>query len=75
MPSPLPRPWLRSCSASVPKPAGCGSFLGTCPETFPCLRQQSGYDKRLRAAVPLLKRVIRLPVTDIDLWTDACWGG
>jgi hypothetical protein len=30
------------------------------PGAFPYLPRQSGYNKRLRAAVPLLKRVIRV---------------
>jgi hypothetical protein len=43
------------------------------PGAFPYLPGQSGYNKRLRTAVPLLKRVIRLLATDTDLWTDSCW--
>jgi hypothetical protein len=43
------------------------------PDAFRYLPQQSGYNKRLRAAVPLLKRVIRMLATDTDLWTDATW--
>ena len=37
------------------------------PGAFRCLPQQSGYNKRLRSAVPLLKRVIRTLATDTDL--------
>ena len=36
------------------------------PGAFRYLPQQSGYNKRLRNAVPLL-------ATDTDLWTDATW--
>lgn len=43
------------------------------PGAFRYLPQQSGYNKRLRAAVPLLTRVIRLLATDTDLWTDPVW--
>jgi hypothetical protein len=37
------------------------------------LLRQSGYNKRLRAAVPLLKQVIRMLAVDTDLWTDTTW--
>jgi len=43
------------------------------PGAFQYLPRQSGYNKRLRAAVPLLKRVIRMLAIDTDLWTDATW--
>ena len=43
------------------------------PGAFPYLPGQSGYNKRLRAAVPLLKRAIRAVAADTDLWTDATW--
>jgi hypothetical protein len=43
------------------------------PGAFPYLPQQSGYNKRLRAAVPLLKRVIRMLAVDTDLWSDTLW--
>ena len=43
------------------------------PGAFPYLPQQSGYNKRLRNAVPLLKHVIRMLAVDTDLWTDATW--
>jgi hypothetical protein len=43
------------------------------PGAFPYLPGQSGYNKRLRAAVPLLKRAIRALATDTDLWADTCW--
>ena len=40
---------------------------------FPYLPQQSGYNKRLRAALPLVKRVIRELATDSDFWLDNHW--
>ena len=43
------------------------------PGAFPYLPGQSGYNKRLRAAVPLLKRAIRAVAADTDLWRDATW--
>jgi hypothetical protein len=43
------------------------------PGAFPYLPGQSGYNKRLRGALPLLKRVIRELAADTDLWTDPVW--
>jgi hypothetical protein len=43
------------------------------PGAFPYLPGQSGYNKRLRAALPLLRRVIRVLAADTDLWTDPVW--
>jgi hypothetical protein len=40
---------------------------------FPYLPQQSGYNKRLRAALGLVKRVIRMLARSTDFWLDACW--
>ena len=40
---------------------------------FPYLPQQSGYNKRLRAALPLVKRMIRELAMDSDLWFDNHW--
>ncbi len=40
---------------------------------FPYLPQQSGYNKRLRSALPLVKRIIRELATDSDLWFDNHW--
>jgi hypothetical protein len=34
---------------------------------------QSGYNRRLRAALPLVKEVMRWSAADTDLWTDATW--
>jgi len=43
------------------------------PGAFPYLPGQSGYNKRLRNAVPLIKRLIRVLATDTDLWADPVW--
>jgi hypothetical protein len=43
------------------------------PGAFPYLPGQSGYNKRLRAAVPLIKKLIRMFATDTDLWADPVW--
>jgi Transposase DDE domain len=43
------------------------------PAAFPYLPAQSGYNKRLRAALPLIKRLIRDLATDTDLWHDPLW--
>jgi hypothetical protein len=43
------------------------------PGAFPCLPGRSGYNKRLRAALPLLKKTIRLIAADADLWFDDVW--
>jgi Transposase DDE domain len=40
---------------------------------FPFLPQDSGYNKRLRAASPLIKRVIRMLARDTDFWHDTVW--
>ncbi|MCZ0975898.1 IS982 family transposase [Streptomyces albulus] len=40
---------------------------------FPYLPQQSGYNKRLRAALGLVKRVIRMLAKCSDFWLDDCW--
>ncbi|GAA1632208.1 hypothetical protein J3R03_009620 [Actinoplanes couchii] len=40
------------------------------PGAFPCL---PGYNKWLRAALPLLKKAIRLVAADTDLWFDDVW--
>jgi hypothetical protein len=49
-------------------------FLPThLPGAFPYLPRQSGYNKRLRAAFPLLKRAVRAAAADTDLWADNTW--
>jgi hypothetical protein len=72
MPSWSPSPWRRFCSACDPRRAGCG-WCRPLPGAFPYLPGQSGYNKRLRAALPLLKRVIRVLAADTDLWADPVW--
>ncbi|MFD4865823.1 IS982 family transposase [Streptomyces sp. NPDC058412] len=47
-----------------------GSRLG---EMFPFVPRQPGWNKRLRAALPLVKRAIRLLATDTDSWFDNHW--
>jgi hypothetical protein len=43
------------------------------PGAFPYLPGQSGYNKRLRSALPLIKRLIRELAADTDLWDDPVW--
>ncbi len=43
------------------------------PGAFPYLPGQAGYNKRLRRALPLLKRCIRELAADTDLWADPVW--
>jgi hypothetical protein len=43
------------------------------PGALPYLPGQSGYDKRLRSALPLLKRAIRAVAANTDLWHDDVW--
>ena len=40
---------------------------------FPYLPQRPGYNKRLRAALPLVKKVIRDLARDSDFWFDNHW--
>ena len=40
---------------------------------FSYLPKQSGYNKRLRAALPLVKRTIRQLAVDTDFWFDTHW--
>jgi hypothetical protein len=40
---------------------------------FPYLPQRPGYHKRLKAALPLLKRMIRELAMDSDFWTYTVW--
>jgi hypothetical protein len=40
---------------------------------FPYLPHQPGYNKRLRAALPLVKQVIRGLAADSDFWYGNCW--
>jgi len=43
------------------------------PHLFPYVPQQSGYNKRLRAASALLTHTIRLLAADTTLWSDDVW--
>ena len=43
------------------------------PAAFPYLPGQSGYNKRLRGALPLIRRLIRALASDTDLWHDPLW--
>src|SRR4051794_36412859 len=43
------------------------------PGAFPYLPGQCGYNKRLRAALPLLNRMIRVLAADTDLWAYPVW--
>jgi Transposase DDE domain len=40
---------------------------------FPYLPQQPGYNKRLRKAAELLRRVTRVLATDTSVWSDDVW--
>ena len=40
---------------------------------FPCLPQQPGYNKRLRAAASLIRHCIRALAADTSVWTDDVW--
>jgi hypothetical protein len=40
---------------------------------FPYLPHQPGYNKRLRAALPVIKQVIRDLAADSDFWQDNVW--
>jgi hypothetical protein len=40
---------------------------------FPYLPLQSGYNKRLRGALGLVKGVIRMLARSSDFWLDGCW--
>ena len=53
----------RRCWASTRGAAGCGIARKHLARMFPYLPQQSGYNKRLRAALSLVKRVIRMLAT------------
>jgi hypothetical protein len=54
------RRWLRYATAQL----GC---------LFPYLPQQSGYNRRLRAASGLVLHMIRLLASDTSLWSDDVW--
>src|SRR5258705_4961076 len=50
-----------------------GFAIGHLRGCFPCLPNQPGYNKRLRAALPLVKQVIRDLAADSDFWFDNVW--
>ncbi len=52
--------WLRFCSCHL-------------RGMFPFVPGQPGYNKRLRAALPLIKQVIRELAADSDFWLDTVW--
>ncbi|MEY9837994.1 hypothetical protein ABH941_003228 [Streptacidiphilus sp. EB103A] len=52
--------WLRHASAHL-------------RHLFPYLPQQPGYNKRLRKAADLIRRVIRTLARDTTLWSDDVW--
>ncbi|GAB1509963.1 hypothetical protein JCM33774_20040 [Actinophytocola sp. KF-1] len=43
------------------------------PGAFPYLPGQSGYNRRLRAALPVVKQVMRWLATDTDIGSDPVW--
>lgn len=43
------------------------------PGAFPYLPRQSGYNKRLRSALALVNRLIRMLAADTDLWDHTLW--
>ncbi len=47
--------------------------LRALPAAFPYLPGRSGYNKRLRGALPLIKRLIQTVAADTDLWADPVW--
>jgi Transposase DDE domain len=42
-------------------------------DMFPYIPQDPGYNKRLRAALPQVKRLIRTLAKDTDFWHDTVW--
>jgi hypothetical protein len=52
--------WLRFAHASL-------------SSMFPYLPKRPGYNKRLRAALPLVKKAIRVLAVDTDFWFDNHW--
>lgn len=52
---------------------GCDSCPAPCPGRFPTCPDSPGYNKRLRSALSLIKRLIRVLATDTDLWDDPVW--
>ncbi|PZT72332.1 MULTISPECIES: IS982 family transposase [unclassified Streptomyces] len=46
---------------------------GNLSAMFPYLPKRPGYNKRLRAALPLVKKAIRMLAVDTDFWFDNQW--
>lgn len=63
----------RPCSASTARPAGCGTPAGTTGICSKFIPQDPGYNKRLHAALPQVKRLIRVLAKDTDFWHDTVW--
>jgi hypothetical protein len=49
------------------------TVTGRLGHLFPYIPQQSGYNKRLRRVLPLVKRIIRDLARDTDFWFDNHW--
>ena len=65
---------LSLAGAQVLSEARCLRFVPRhLPGAFRYQPGQSGYSKRLRSAVPLIKRLIRVLAAATDLWTDPVW--
>ena len=64
--------WRRSCSGCARRPTGSDS-PDPSARLFPYLPSQPGYNKRLRAALPLIKQAIRELARDSDFWFDNHW--
>jgi hypothetical protein len=65
---------LSLAGAQVLSEARCLRFVPRhLPGAFRYQPGQSGYSKRLRSAVPLIKRLIRVLADATDLWTDPVW--
>jgi hypothetical protein len=63
-----PWPWRR-CYSGRSEAAGCGSSRGRC-RAVPVPARQCGSNKRLRGALSLIKRLIRLLAANTDLRDD-----
>ena len=57
----------------IPRRAGCASSASAWTRSSRTARKRPGYNKRLRAALPLVKRVIRMLARDTDFWLDNVW--